>query len=73
VAEGKLTAILEAKGVDAADAKAYSALLADDREAAFYHNKVQAAIHFAHRVLPEIAAMAAPIQAGETAPLDAVM
>ena len=61
-----------ARGVDPADRAAVKALLTDSPEAAFYHNKVQATIHFAHRGLPLVAALAAALQAGETAPMEAV-
>jgi alkylation response protein AidB-like acyl-CoA dehydrogenase len=36
-------------------------------EAAFFHNKVQTAIHFAYRALPTVAAKAAAIRSGEKA------
>ena len=73
IARTKLQAILAEKGVDPEDEKAYGALLADDPEAAFYHNKVQTAIHFAYRALPLVTAHATAIRAGELAPMHAVM
>ncbi|WP_243314655.1 acyl-CoA dehydrogenase [Geothrix paludis] len=72
LAKGKLAALLQERGVDAGDAKAFRALLAGSSEAAFYQNKVQAAIHFAHRGLPLVAAQAVALRAGETAPMEAV-
>ncbi|HJV39628.1 MAG TPA: acyl-CoA dehydrogenase C-terminal domain-containing protein, partial [Geothrix sp.] len=72
LAKGKLAALMQERGVDAADAKAVQGLLAGSSEAAFYQNKVQAAIHFAHRGLPLVAAQAVALRAGETAPMEAV-
>ncbi len=73
VAREKLAAIFAAKGVDASDKKACRAVIEDDGEAAFYHNKVQLAIHFAYRVLPGVTAKAVAIRAGEMAPMEAVL
>ncbi len=73
VAREKLTAILAAKQVDPNDKKAYRALIEDDSEAAFYHNKIQIAIHFAYRVLPGVTAKGVAIRAGEMAPIEAVL
>jgi len=72
VAKSKLAALLQERGVDASNPQAVRALLVDSREAAFYQNKVQAAIHFAHRGLPLVAAQAVALHAGETAPMEAV-
>ncbi|HJV21108.1 MAG TPA: acyl-CoA dehydrogenase [Holophagaceae bacterium] len=72
LAKGKLAALMQERGVDPADAKAVRTLLAGSSEAAFYQNKVQAAIHFAHRGLPLVAAQAVALRAGETAPMEAV-
>jgi alkylation response protein AidB-like acyl-CoA dehydrogenase len=72
LAKEKLAAILKDKGVDAADKAAVAGLLKDSGEAAFYHNKVQVAIHFAHRGLPLVAAQAVALRAGEVAPMEAV-
>ena len=69
LAKTKLEEILQAKSVAAEDGEALAALLADDEEAAFYHNKIQAAIHFAFRVLPMVKAMGVAIRAGESAPI----
>ena len=73
LAKQKLTAILEEKGVGTDDKKAYKEFLKDNDEAAFYHNKVQTAIHFAYRVLPTVAAKGAAIRSGEKAPFYAIM
>ncbi len=73
LAKSKLAALLEARGVAAQEPAAVHALLSESAEAAFYHNKIQAAIHFAHRGLPLVAAQAVALHAGETAPMDAVL
>jgi alkylation response protein AidB-like acyl-CoA dehydrogenase len=73
VAQTKLATLLKERGVSAEDTAAVRTLLADSPEAAFYHNKIQVAIHFAHRGLPLVAAQAVAVRAGETAPLDAVL
>jgi hypothetical protein len=72
VAQRKAQALLAERGVDPADPAAVRSHLAGSREAAFYRNKVQAAIHFAHRGLPLVAANAVALLAGETAPMEAV-
>ena len=73
LAKSKLGEILAAKGVGTDDKKAYKAFLQEDAEAAFYHNKVQTAIHFAYRALPMVPAKAAAIRSGEKATLYAIM
>jgi hypothetical protein len=65
LAKQKLAAILEEKGLGTDDKKAYKEFLEDNEEAAFYHNKVQTAIHFAYRALPTVAAKGAAIRSGE--------
>ena len=72
-AQTRLAALLRDRGVDAQDAAAVKALLAGSPDGAFYQNKIQAAIHFAHRGLPLVAAQAVALQAGEAAPMDAVL
>ncbi|GBC79854.1 hypothetical protein HRbin09_01081 [bacterium HR09] len=59
--------------MDPKDEVAYKQFLADNADAAFYHNKVQAAIHFAYRVLPNVTARAVAIRAGEMGPMEAVL
>ncbi len=72
VAQGRAQALMGERGVDPKDPAALRAHLAGSREAAFYQNKVQAAIHFAHRGLPLVAAQAVALLAGEMAPMEAV-
>ena len=73
LAKTKLTAILEEQGVGTDDKKAYKTFLQGHEEAAFYHNKVQTAIHFAYRALPTVAAKGAAIRSGERSPFFAIM
>jgi alkylation response protein AidB-like acyl-CoA dehydrogenase len=73
VAHEKLYSILAEKGVQKEDAGAWGELLESDPDAAFYHNKVCSAVHFAHRCLPLVKGLGVAVQAGETAAIDAVM
>jgi alkylation response protein AidB-like acyl-CoA dehydrogenase len=73
IARTKLQSILAADGVNAQDKEAVRACLEGKPEAAFYHNKVQAAIHFAYRVLPQVTAQAVAIRAGEMGPIEAIL
>ncbi|PWB75217.1 MAG: acyl-CoA dehydrogenase [Holophagae bacterium] len=73
IAKAKLGEILAAAGVVTDDKKAYKAFLAGNPDAAFYHNKVQAAIHFAYRGLPLVSARAAAVRAGEKSAIYAVL
>jgi len=73
IAKEKLAAILGEEGVGADDKKAYKEFLKGNEEAAFYHNKIQTAIHFAYRALPTVAAKGAAIRSGNKAPLYAIM
>jgi hypothetical protein len=72
LAHERLTAILDEAGLDPADDGAVAPYLADHADAAFYHNKVQSAIHFAYRVLPGVKALAVPVTAGDLSPMKAV-
>ncbi len=72
LAAKKLDAMLAGQGVDTANRTAVRAAAEGSVDAAFYHRKIQAAIHFAHRGLPQVAALAVAVRAGETAPLEAV-
>ena len=72
VAQGKLAALLQTRGVNTQDADALRTFLAGSPDGAFYQNKIQAAIHFAHRGLPQVAAQAVALNAGETAPMEAI-
>jgi len=73
VAKSKLAAILEEQGVGTDDKKAYKEFLKSNEEAAFFHNKIQTAIHFAYRALPTVAAKGAAIRSGEKSPFYAIM
>lgn len=73
LAKRKLAAILGEKGVGTSDKKAYKEFLQGNEEAAYYHNKVQTAIHFAYRALPTVAAKGTAIRSGEKTPLYAIM
>ena len=72
LARQKSEALLIERGVDPTDPAAVRALCSDSLDAAFYHNKVQAAIHFSHRGLPLVAAHAVALLGGEVAPMDVV-
>ncbi|MGQ9496089.1 MAG: acyl-CoA dehydrogenase [Thermoanaerobaculaceae bacterium] len=73
LAREKLQQAYQAAGVDPKDEKSAAKFLAENSDAAFYHNKVQAAIHFAYRVLPNVTARAVAIRAGEMGPLQAIL
>jgi alkylation response protein AidB-like acyl-CoA dehydrogenase len=73
IARPKLAAILSENGVGTDDKKAYKTFLEGNSEAAFYHNKIQTAIHFAYRALPTVSARGAAIRSGEKAPFFAIM
>jgi predicted NAD/FAD-binding protein len=73
IAREKLQALCQGAGVNPEEEGAYRAFLGENAEAAFYHNKVQAAIHFAYRVLPNVTARAVAIRAGEMGPMEAVL
>jgi hypothetical protein len=73
LAKAKLGEILETEGVGTDDKKAYKEFLKGHDEAAFYHNKVQTAIHFCYRALPTVAAKGAAIRSGERSPFFAIM
>lgn len=68
----KLARLAAAKGIEDGDREALRELCGDSAEAAFFHNKVQAAVHFCYRALPGVGAHAVAIRAGETAPMEAV-
>jgi hypothetical protein len=73
IARTRLGELLATAGVASDDKKAVRAFLQEKPEAAFYHNKVQTAIHFAYRVLPMVTARAVAIRAGEIAPVEAIL
>ncbi len=72
LAQDRLSGLLAERGVNGAEGQALRAFLEDSGEARFYHNKVQAAVHFAHRALPVAAAQARAILEGEKAPMEAI-
>ncbi len=61
LAKKRLAAILKDNNIDAEDKKAYKTFLQGNDDAAFYHNKIQTAIHFCYRALPTVAAKGAAI------------
>ncbi len=73
LAKKRLAAILKDNNIGAEDKKAYKTFLQGNDDAAFYHNKIQTAIHFCYRALPTVAAKGAAIRAGEKAALYAIM
>ena len=73
LAKEKLEVILTDQGVGTEDKKAYKEFLKGHEEAAFFHNKVQTAIHFCYRALPTVAAKGAAIRSGERSPFFAIM
>ena len=73
IAQGRLASILGDKGIDEADRAARVELLASDPEAAFYHNKICAAVHFAYRCLPLVESLGTAVLAAETEAMDAVI
>jgi len=56
--------------VDSSEKKEYHAFLKENSEARFYHNKVQAAINFAHRGVVNVFAEAVPLSTGESSVYD---
>lgn len=72
VAQAKLGLILTAGGVGVTDTESVQRILADDAEAAFYHNKVRAALFFCRRVLPLVEARLLPIEEGDLSPVEAI-
>jgi alkylation response protein AidB-like acyl-CoA dehydrogenase len=73
IARARLAAMLAADGIDASDRTTVRTYLESKPEAAYYHNKVQAAIHFSYRALPQVTARAVAIRAGEMGPMEAVL
>jgi hypothetical protein len=71
LARDRLAVLAEKRSVDASDPAALDALLDGSEEARFYHNKVEAALHFAHRALPQASAQAAGLTGGDVSPLRA--
>ncbi len=73
LAAKRLDAFLKERGVDVADKAAARKACEGNADATFYHNKVQAAICFAHRGLPLVGALAVGIRSGETTPMEALL
>ncbi len=71
LADKKLQVILEEKGLNSDEE--VEDLLAADQDAAFFHNKIQKAILFAYRGLPNVQMFACAIEAGDRSPIDAVI
>jgi len=65
--------MLASDGVNASDKGAVRRYAEGKPEAAFYHNKILTAVHFAYRVLPNVTARAVSIRAGEAGPVEAVL
>jgi hypothetical protein len=65
IANQKLVAIAEKKGVPLDPGAEYRQLLDSDRDARFYHNKIQTAAYFGYRGLPNVAALGVALRAGE--------
>jgi hypothetical protein len=72
LAQEKLGALAKEKGVATSDRAALMALLEDSADARFYHGKVQAAIHFAFRALPQVQAQAVALEADDTSALQVI-
>lgn len=70
LAKKALTKIIRENEIDASEKKEYHNFLKESAEAAFYHNKVQAAIHFAHRGVVNVFAEAVPLKTGESSAYD---
>ncbi len=70
VARQRLAEIFAERGADSVEAR--RELLGESSEAAYYHNKIQAAVHFCYRALPNVTALGVAIRAGEKAPMEAV-
>ncbi len=68
----RLDALVAEKGVDPAGGDGYREFLDNNEEAAFFHNKIQSAVHFCYRALPSVTAQGVAIRAGETSAMDAV-
>ena len=73
IAAEQLAALLAEKSVDGSDTEAFRALLAENRRAAYLHNKVQSALCFCYRAVPPGAAQLTAMEAGEQAAVDAVL
>ncbi|WP_158542548.1 acyl-CoA dehydrogenase [Lujinxingia litoralis] len=70
VAQSKLSAIWDEKGVSADDAEARQALIEQNDDARFYENKVKTAQFFIYQILPEARAILKSIQSGDRSALE---
>jgi alkylation response protein AidB-like acyl-CoA dehydrogenase len=68
VAQQKLGAIAKTKNVDLDEDSGFRQLLDSDSEARFYHNKIQTAVHFGYRGLPQVKSLGVALRAGEISP-----
>jgi alkylation response protein AidB-like acyl-CoA dehydrogenase len=74
IARTRLAGLLAGKGLAAdATAEARRAAVADNAQAVFLHNKIQAAVHFGLRLVPTAAAQAVAIEAGDRAAMEAIL
>jgi alkylation response protein AidB-like acyl-CoA dehydrogenase len=73
IAAERLRIIIDSEVDKAASGEPKDELPTDNREAAFLHDKIQAARHFAYRVLPQVRATAVAIRAGEKGPTEALL
>ncbi len=71
LARDRLASLARGRGADIGDPSALDGLLEESEEFRFYHNKVEAALHFAHRALPMARAQAAGLLGGDESPLRA--
>ena len=61
------------RGDSSGPAEARRAAVADNAQAVFLHNKIQAAVHFGLRLVPTAAAQAVAIEAGDRAAMEAIL
>ncbi|GAG04295.1 unnamed protein product, partial [marine sediment metagenome] len=72
LAQSKLDALLEQKGIDASDKKAYRAFLEDNDEAKFFYGKVQSAAWFTHNILPHAHAILGTIKSKDVSAMKVI-
>lgn len=69
----KLTALQKEKGVPAGNKVEYRKFVAENAEARFYHNKIEAAVCFAHRGVPTVFAQAVAIKGNDASAMRMVL
>jgi hypothetical protein len=69
----KLAALQKEKGVPAGNKVEYRKFVAENAEARFYHNKIEAAICFAHRAVPQVFAAAVAIKGNDASAMRMVL